>query len=200
MKIESQDIDRVKAQCISFERTIRQKPVTKVACIEQERGVLLTLSTDDGWETKYSDYASFASKFLPRRLVISHHQVKLLDATINFEEAKEFAADRFVPPPDAREEKVVQVCTRMQPPKLKTQHPPSYPSAARARGAHGIVTIVAEIGKDGHVYKAHVKQPGDKDLDDAAVDAAQRWLYEPGTCDGSPVAVMTNISVNFVAP
>jgi TonB family protein len=194
--IESQDINGVKAQCISFERTLPQKHIANTVCIEQERGVLLSW-TRGGLETEYSEYAPFASKLLPRRVVVSQNQMKLLDANITFAEVTDFSADTFVPPPDAKAEVTVQVCTQIQRPKLKIQYSPSYPSGARARGAVGVVTVVAEIGKDGHVHNAQVAQPGDNELDAAAIDAVQRWVYEPGTCNGSPVAVQTRIAVNF---
>jgi TonB family protein len=195
-KIESQDINGVKAQCISFDRALPQKHIANTVCVEGERGVLLSWSRG-GLATEYSEYAAFASKLLPGRIVVSENQMRLLDANIDFTAIKDFSADTFALPPGIKAEVAVQACTQVQGPKLKTQYPPSYPSGARARGVVGVVTVVAEIGKDGHVHNAHVAQPGDGELDAAAVDAVQRWVYEPGTCNGSPIAVHTSIAVNF---
>ena len=196
-KIESKDIDGIKADCISFERVLSQKQVANVACVEQERGVLLSWSRGE-FATRYFGYAPFASRLLPRRVVVLKNQAKLLDASIDFIEMGDFSADTFVPPPDAKIEPTVQVCSRIEQPKLKNQYAPRYPSGARARGARGVVTVIAEIGKDGHVHNAYVAHRGDDELDAAALDAVQRWVYEPGTCNRSPVVVKTSIAVNFV--
>lgn len=88
----------------------------------------------------------------------------------------------------------VRVCSRTQMPKLKKQYAPNYPNGVRA---HRVVTVLAEIGKDGHIHDAHVAQRGDPEFDAAAIDAVQRWIYEPATCDGAPITVKTSISVNF---
>jgi TonB family protein len=94
----------------------------------------------------------------------------------------------------------VHACSKTQPPKLKKQYDPKYPSGVIASKTHRVVTVLAEIGKDGRIHDPHVAQPGSPDFDAAALDAVRLWVYEPATCDGSPISVKTSIAIDFGTP
>jgi protein TonB len=73
---------------------------------------------------------------------------------------------------------------------------PPYPPEAQSKGIHGMVTIHASIGKDGHVSNLQVVQ-GPDELRQAALDAVQQWTYRPYQLNGEVVSVDTMINVEF---
>ena len=74
---------------------------------------------------------------------------------------------------------------------------PVYPESARMNRVQGTVVLQAQIGKDGRI--AELKPiSGPKELFPAAVGAVQQWRYRPYLLNGQPVAVETEIIVNFI--
>jgi protein TonB len=67
---------------------------------------------------------------------------------------------------------------------------------ARQARVSGVVRIQATIGKDGKVKKMEVLS-GPPLLKQAAIDAVQKWVYNPSTLNGAPVESTTNVDVNF---
>jgi periplasmic protein TonB len=53
------------------------------------------------------------------------------------------------------------------------------------------------VKADGTVGDKKVVKSLDPDLDQAALDAASQWLFEPGTRDGKPVNVLVTIAMAF---
>lgn len=76
----------------------------------------------------------------------------------------------------------------------KTQ--PQYPEAARIAGITGDVRLSAIIGRDGIVQNLQLIS-GHPLLVDAAVEAVKTWVYKPTLLNGSPVEVVTAITVSF---
>ncbi len=75
---------------------------------------------------------------------------------------------------------------------------PDYPSIARRRGWEGRVVLRLEIGADGAVGDVSVAQSsGRTALDEAAVEGAFRWRFEPALEDGLPVASTIEKAVEF---
>jgi TonB family protein len=73
---------------------------------------------------------------------------------------------------------------------------PVYPDNAKRRHVEGTVVLHAVIGKDGKV--AELKPlSGSEELVPAAIDAVQQWVYRPYIFNGEPIAVDTQITVNF---
>ena len=74
---------------------------------------------------------------------------------------------------------------------------PVYPESARMNRVQGTVVLQAEIDKDGRI--AELKPiSGPKELLPAAVGAVQQWRYRPYLLNGQPVAVATQVVVNFM--
>jgi TonB family protein len=73
---------------------------------------------------------------------------------------------------------------------------PVYPVAARQHRIQGKVILGAQISKEGRIANLTVIS-GHKELVSAAIDAVQQWRYRPYTQAGQPVAVDTQIVVNF---
>ena len=73
---------------------------------------------------------------------------------------------------------------------------PVYPPVARQARVQGAVVLEADISGDGTV-EALKAISGHPLLVPAAIDAVKQWRYKPYLQDGEPVAVNTQIIVNF---
>jgi TonB family protein len=85
---------------------------------------------------------------------------------------------------------------RIMPPKKIKDVTPVYPALAKSAHVAGVVTIEATIGPDGKVMDAKVVKSIPL-LDQAALDAVQQWEYLPTMLNGSPVAVLVTVTINF---
>ncbi|MFI5375660.1 MAG: TonB family protein [Candidatus Rokuibacteriota bacterium] len=78
------------------------------------------------------------------------------------------------------------------------QTTPHYPEAARRQGVEGTVTLRFEVLASGKVGTVQVQRSaGRADLDRAAVDAIQTWLFEPARRGKEAVAVWVTLPVRF---
>jgi protein TonB len=76
--------------------------------------------------------------------------------------------------------------------------PPDYPRRALRRGDRGIVRVRAYIGPDGVPTSVEVAQgSGSRDLDRAAVDAVERWRFQPATQGGVPTVGTVVVPISF---
>lgn len=73
---------------------------------------------------------------------------------------------------------------------------PSYPPLARQARIQGHVLLQAEISKDGTIENLKVIS-GHPMLSPAAIEAVKQWRYKPYLLNGEPVAVETQVDVNF---
>jgi len=73
---------------------------------------------------------------------------------------------------------------------------PIYPQVARFQRIQGRVILRAQISKEGRIENLTVIS-GHEKLIPAAIDAVQQWRYLPYTQAGQPVAVETEIVVDF---
>jgi protein TonB len=76
---------------------------------------------------------------------------------------------------------------------------PVYPSQAMQMRVQGAVELEASISEDGSITKIKVLN-GHPVLAHAAVDAVRQWKYQPYVLNGEPVAIQTQITVNFKLP
>lgn len=76
---------------------------------------------------------------------------------------------------------------------------PVYPSQAMQMRIQGAVELEASISQDGSITKIKVLN-GHPVLAHAAVDAVRQWRYQPYVLNGEPVAIQTQITVNFKLP
>jgi TonB family protein len=86
---------------------------------------------------------------------------------------------------------------RVTPPRLIHKVEPQYTKAAQQARVEGTVRLQGEVRPDGTVRNLKVVESLDSDLDQEAIAAVSRWRFQPGTRDGSPVAVLTTFEVNF---
>jgi TonB family protein len=94
--------------------------------------------------------------------------------------------------------KRIRVGGNVQAANLIAKVAPLYPPAAKAARIQGSVLLQAEIAEDGSLSTLAVLSTQiDPDLARAAVEAVQQWKYKPTLLNGEPIAVITNITVNF---
>ena len=82
-------------------------------------------------------------------------------------------------------------------PTLISKVEPELTPQAQKAGIEGTVSVYAEIGTDGRVYRARVVEGLGYGLDDKALDAVAQWRFSPGRKSGVPVIVSATIEVHF---
>lgn len=83
------------------------------------------------------------------------------------------------------------------PPKVISKTEPQYTDGARDRKVSGTVVLSVRIDTDGLARDLKVIRALDPDLDVQAMNAVEKWRFEPGKKDGNPVTVQATIEVNF---
>jgi len=73
---------------------------------------------------------------------------------------------------------------------------PTYPPLARQARIQGTVVLQAEISKEGTIQNLQLIS-GHPMLAPAAIEAVKQWRYKPYLLNGEPVAVETQVVVNF---
>jgi len=73
---------------------------------------------------------------------------------------------------------------------------PTYPPLAKAARIQGHVLLHAEISKEGTIQNLQLVS-GHPMLAPAAIEAVKQWRYRPYLLNGEPVAVETEVDVNF---
>ncbi len=81
--------------------------------------------------------------------------------------------------------------------KLKRAVQPAYPASAKNLGLEGVVVLSLTIDANGHVEKAQVLKGLGGGLDEAAINAARRSVWQPATLDGKAVSSTRRFNVRF---
>jgi protein TonB len=100
------------------------------------------------------------------------------------------------PPPKAQAPKRIRVGGQVESAKLIFQPKPEYPPLAKMARIQGTVRLDAVISKDGTIQDLKVIS-GHPLLSKSALEAVQRWRYQPTLLNGEAVEVATEIDVNF---
>lgn len=100
------------------------------------------------------------------------------------------------PPPKPQTPKRIRVGGQVESARLIFQPKPEYPPLAKMARIQGVVRLDAVISKDGTIQDLKVIS-GHPLLVKAALDAVQRWRYQPTLLNGDAVEVATEIDVNF---
>ena len=109
----------------------------------------------------------------------------------------QYVAQPIQPPPSpVAPDAPVPVGGDIKPPMKVRDLTPTYPAIARSAHVEGIVIVEATIGPNGKVQDARILR-GNPLLDAAALDAVRQWEYTPTLLNGSPVAVVMTVTVNF---
>jgi len=73
---------------------------------------------------------------------------------------------------------------------------PVYPVEARQARIQGVVILQAEISEEGRIVNLRLIS-GAPEMAKAAIGAVEQWRYKPYMLMGKPVAVQTQVQVNF---
>jgi protein TonB len=82
-------------------------------------------------------------------------------------------------------------------PKAIYQPDPEYSEEARKAKYQGVVLLWLIVDQNGNPKNIKVERPLGMGLDQKAIEAVQKWKFEPATKNGTPVAVQINVEVNF---
>jgi TonB family protein len=83
------------------------------------------------------------------------------------------------------------------PPKIVSQVPPEYPDTLKAKGIQGRVVLALIITDEGTPSNLKVLKSDNEGLNQAALDAVNRWRWEPPLLDGKAVSVEWIVTLNF---
>jgi len=100
------------------------------------------------------------------------------------------------PPPQSTTPKRIRVGGNVEQAKLIFKPTPEYPPLAKVARIQGVVRLEAIISRDGTVQDLKVLS-GHPLLVKSALEAVQRWRYQPTLLNGEPVEIVTEIDVNF---
>lgn len=75
---------------------------------------------------------------------------------------------------------------------------PEYPAAALAAGKQADVKVRIHIDATGVVTRAEVIEPVGDGFDEAAIAAAEQYLFDPAEVDGKPAAIVVETVIHFV--
>lgn len=103
------------------------------------------------------------------------------------------------PPPDTRRpapQVPLRVGQGVREPRKILDATPIYPAIAQSARVQGAVILEAVINERGAVERVKVLRSVPL-LDAAAVEAVSRWRYTPTLLNGTPVAVLMTITINF---
>jgi TonB family protein len=100
------------------------------------------------------------------------------------------------PPPPGSVERTIRVGAPVQTANLVRKVDPVYPPLAVQARVQGTVTFQATIDKTGNVTNLQLVS-GHPLLIPSATEAVKKWQYRPTLLNGEPVAVITQLDVNF---
>jgi TonB family protein len=85
----------------------------------------------------------------------------------------------------------------IRPPVLIHKYEPEYSEEARKAKYSGSVVLAVVIDSSGQVTNVKVIKSLGLGLDEKAMEAVRRWRFRPGTKDGQPMVVQTQVEVDF---
>lgn len=89
------------------------------------------------------------------------------------------------------------ICDEITHPVIAEKISLEYPPEAREEKVMGMVIVETVITEEGVVEDVQVLESPDDRLSAAAVEAISKWQFEPALCDGQPVGVYYNLTINF---
>jgi TonB family protein len=82
-------------------------------------------------------------------------------------------------------------------PRVLSKVDPEYTTEAHDAKLSGTVLLSVVVGTDGTAHDINVVKPLGMGLDEKAVEAVQKWHFQPGMKNGEPVNVRAQIEINF---
>lgn len=97
---------------------------------------------------------------------------------------------------DSSRPRMVRISSGVSTGLLSKKVAPEYPADARRQHIQGTVVLLMHMNSNGHVQDLYAIE-GHPLLVPAAVKAVSQWEYRPYMLDGQPVAIETQVVVNF---
>jgi TonB family protein len=92
----------------------------------------------------------------------------------------------------------VYVATKaVKPPKALHTEPPNYPSSEKKSGKDGQVSLHVIVDDHGLVRFPTVYASPSPEFTKAAIEAINKWTFEPSKLNGQAVAVLINVTMAF---
>jgi len=112
------------------------------------------------------------------------------------------AAERTEKPVVQESAQIAKAAPALTPPVFSAAYlknpPPEYPAVARRRGQEGLVLLAVLVNESGAPGQVRVAESsGSSVLDDAALEAVQRWTFVPARRGEKPVAAWVEVPVRF---
>jgi TonB family protein len=129
--------------------------------------------------------------------------VSMLCTVVVFVSIADAAVAQSSDPSRKAEPAPLKVCSKENlPPCANAPKPlftpnPEYSEEARKKKCRGTVILETVVGTDGRAHDIQVAQSLSCGLSGKAVQALQKWKFEPGTQDGKPVPVLMKIEMDF---
>jgi TonB family protein len=87
----------------------------------------------------------------------------------------------------------VRIGGNIKPPTKRVHVSPAYP----ASGGEGVVVLTTVIGEDGYVKNTTALSAPSEEMARAAIDAVNRWEFDPTLLDGRPIDTLMQVTVYF---
>ena len=84
-----------------------------------------------------------------------------------------------------------------QKPRVIFRPNPRYPQELQNQGVEGTVYVVFMVSKNGRVEKAKVQKSTHPAFAQEALDAVEKWKFEPGRRKGQPVPFRMRVPITF---
>jgi len=124
---------------------------------------------------------------------------RTIPATAISQEKENFVAfdSSAVPEASAPDCSVSQRPNFQRPPRALFQPGPEYSEEARKKQIEGVVQLSIVIGTDGIPHDVKVEKGLGYGLDEKAVQAVEKWRFEPPERDGQPTEQKVAVEVSF---
>jgi TonB family protein len=103
----------------------------------------------------------------------------------------------FSIPPGPDDEDALKLGPPMVPPKILLQVEGAYTGAARSARLSGTVVVSLVVGTDGRAHHARIIHGPGLGLEESALQVLPLWRFEPARRQDQPVAVRSNVQMNF---
>ena len=83
------------------------------------------------------------------------------------------------------------------PPKLVKGYPPTYPIFMHRAGIEGKVKVSFEVTVEGRTANVYPVESNNPNFEEAAVEAVEKWIFEPAQVNGRPMRTRMGVPVVF---
>ncbi|MDE3198017.1 MAG: M56 family metallopeptidase [Acidobacteriota bacterium] len=96
-----------------------------------------------------------------------------------------------------QDDKVYRIGDGVSSPSVQYKVDPEYTTEAHDAKLQGAVVLSLVVGTDGKAHDINIVKHLGSGLDEKAVEAVQKWRFNPGQKDGHLVSVRAQIEINF---